>query len=149
MPRRRTHPVQSAILVLLTAAIFAVDAFTRLDTAIAVMYVVVLLLASPVWPRRYTLALGAACVLLTMGAYAVAHGLRAARDRFVGWADDGQRRSLGILRIRRKQFAHPADVIAMMMCDYNGTERKPALLQEAQHRLRVARVDDSSHTAIV
>ncbi len=78
MPRRRTHPVQSAILLLLTAAIFAVDAFTRLDTAIAVMYVVVLLLASPVWPRRYTLALGAACVLLTMGAYAVAHGLRVA-----------------------------------------------------------------------
>ena len=78
MPRRRTHPVQSAILLLLTAAIFAADAFTRLDTAIAVMYVVVLLLASPVWPRRYTLALGAACVLLTMGAYAVAHGLRVA-----------------------------------------------------------------------
>ena len=36
-----------------------------------------------------------------------------------------------------------------MMCDYNGTEREPAFLQEAQHRLRVARVDDSSHTAIV
>jgi PAS domain S-box-containing protein len=77
MPRRRNHPAQSAIL-LLTAAIFAIDAFTRLDTAIAVMYVVVLLLASPVWPRRYTLVLGAACVLLTMGAYVVAHGLHVA-----------------------------------------------------------------------
>jgi PAS domain S-box-containing protein len=78
MPRRRNHLAQSAILLLLTAAIFAVDAFTRLDTAIAVMYVVVLLLASPVWPRRYTLALGAACVLLTMGAYVIAHGPRVA-----------------------------------------------------------------------
>jgi PAS domain S-box-containing protein len=31
-----------------------------------------------VWPRRYTFALGAACGLLTMGAYVVAHGLHVA-----------------------------------------------------------------------
>lgn len=75
MPRRAGRPLQTAILLLLTAAIFAIDAFTRLNTAIAVMYVVVLLLASPVWPRRYTLALGAACVLLTLSGYLIEHGL--------------------------------------------------------------------------
>ena len=75
MPRRHTHPAQSAALILLTAIIFAIDAFTRLDTAIAVMYVVVLLMASPIWGRARMLALTAACMLLTMGAYAIAHGL--------------------------------------------------------------------------
>jgi len=75
MPRRQVHPAHTLALILLTFAIFAIDAFTRLDTAIAVMYIVVLMIASSLWPRRATLALGACCVLLTMGAYLIAHGL--------------------------------------------------------------------------
>lgn len=75
MRQRFRGPWQSAVLVLLTAAIFGVDAFTRLDTAIAVMYVVVILLASSIWPRRWMTLLGAACMLLTLGAYLFAHGL--------------------------------------------------------------------------
>jgi two-component system, LuxR family, sensor kinase FixL len=74
MPRRQGHPAQSALLILLTLSIFAVDAFTHLDTAIAVMYIVVLMMASSIWPRTATLALSVACVLLTMGAYLIAHG---------------------------------------------------------------------------
>jgi PAS domain S-box-containing protein len=75
MHRRAGRPAHTATLLLLTAAIFAIDAFTRLNTAIAVMYIVVLLLASPLWPRRSTLALGTACVLLTLAAYLIEHGL--------------------------------------------------------------------------
>lgn len=75
MPRRQGHPAQFTALILLTFAIFAVDAFTHLDTAIAVMYIVVLMLAASTWPRTATLALSVCCVLLTMGAYLIAHGL--------------------------------------------------------------------------
>jgi len=80
---------------------------------------------------------------------AFAYGLGAARDGFACRTDHRQRYPFGILRIRRDQFPHPADVIAVMMCDYNGTERQPALLEEAQHGLRVAWVHNSSHAAIV
>jgi two-component system sensor kinase FixL len=75
MRQRSRRPWQSAVLLILTAAIFGVDAFTRLDTAIAVMYVVVILLAASIWPRVWLSILGAACMLLTMGAYLFAHGL--------------------------------------------------------------------------
>jgi PAS domain S-box-containing protein len=75
MPQRFRRPWQSAVLVLLTAAIFGVDAFTRLDTAIAVMYVVVILLAAAIWPRQWMAPLGVACMLLTLCAYLLAHGL--------------------------------------------------------------------------
>ncbi|WP_296947785.1 sensor histidine kinase [uncultured Massilia sp.] len=78
MPRRQdqaARTAQSAALILLTVAIFAIDAFTRLDTAIAVMYIVVLMLASPIWSGRATRLLGAGCILLTLGAYLIAHGL--------------------------------------------------------------------------
>lgn len=74
MPRRQGHPAHTALLLLLTVAIFAIDAFTRLDTAIAVMYIVVLMLAASIWPRTAALALSVACVLLTMSAYLIAHG---------------------------------------------------------------------------
>lgn len=78
MPRRHVHPAQTFALILLTFAIFAIDAFTRLDTAIAVMYIVVLMIASSLWPRRATLALGTCCVVLTMTAYLISHGLHLA-----------------------------------------------------------------------
>jgi two-component system sensor kinase FixL len=65
---------QSASLVVLTVAIFAVDSFTRQDSAIAVMYVVVLMLASPLWSRTRMLALSGACMLLTLAGYLLEHG---------------------------------------------------------------------------
>jgi two-component system, LuxR family, sensor kinase FixL len=68
------HPWQSTALVILTAAIFVTDAFTHLDSAIAVMYVVVLMLASPLWSRARMLALSAACMALTLTAYLIEHG---------------------------------------------------------------------------
>ncbi len=80
---------------------------------------------------------------------ALLHGLSAAWNGFARWADHGQWRALGRLRVCRHQFTDPADMIAVMMCDYNGTEREPAFAQEAQYRLRIARIDDSGHAAIV
>jgi hypothetical protein len=80
---------------------------------------------------------------------ALAHGLGAAWNGFARRADHGQGRALGRLRVCHHEFTDPADVIAMMMCDYNGTEREPAFAQEAQYRLRIARIDDSGHAAIV
>lgn len=74
MSRHPGHPWQSAALVLLTAAIFAIDSFTHLDSAIAVMYVVVVLLASSLWGRGRMLALCAACIVLALGAYLIEHG---------------------------------------------------------------------------
>jgi signal transduction histidine kinase len=64
---------QPAAIVALTALIFAVDAFTRLDIAIAVLYVVVVVLAANVWRRRGVLATSAACLLLTAAAFLVSH----------------------------------------------------------------------------
>lgn len=60
-------------VVLLTLAIFAVDAFTALDIAIAVLYVVVVLFATRVWSRRGVLLTGAACATLTVGAFVLTH----------------------------------------------------------------------------
>lgn len=63
----------AAGVVLLTLAIFAIDAFTALDIAIAVLYVVVVLCATSVWSRRGVLLTGVACVTLTVGAFALTH----------------------------------------------------------------------------
>lgn len=66
--------------VALCLAIFAVDALTPLDVAIAVMYVAVVLLSVAVWPRRGVIAMTALCILLTLVAYAVSHGFGALND---------------------------------------------------------------------
>ena len=67
-------PLRSALLkaaiVLLAAAIFALDALTSMDSAIAVMYVVVVLATVHVWPRR-VLAVTAACLMLTLAAHLI------------------------------------------------------------------------------
>ncbi|WP_123070478.1 ATP-binding protein [Massilia aurea] len=65
--------LRAAGVVLLTLAIFAVDAFTALDIAIAVLYVVVVLCATSVWSRRGVLLTGVACAALTVGAFALTH----------------------------------------------------------------------------
>lgn len=74
MPQRFRRPWQSALLVLLTNAIFGVDAYTLLDTAIAVMYVVVILLAAAIWPPASLLLFGGICMLLTLTACFFSHG---------------------------------------------------------------------------
>jgi signal transduction histidine kinase len=74
MPSRPNRRLRTVALIAVTVAIFAIDAFTRLEMAIAVMYVVVVLLASPDWTRRGVLALSAVCALLTLTAAVIAHG---------------------------------------------------------------------------
>lgn len=59
-----------AAIVLLAATIFALDALTSMDSAIAVMYVVVVLATVHVWPRRILLVT-ALCLALTLTAHLV------------------------------------------------------------------------------
>lgn len=73
MVRMQGSRVLSLVLVGLTLAIFAVDALTPLDVAIAVMYVVVVLLSASVWRRRGVILTSAACLGLTLLAYAMSH----------------------------------------------------------------------------
>jgi PAS domain S-box-containing protein len=61
----------------LALAIFVVDAFTPLDMAVAVLYVVVVLVAGNVLDRRGLLLVAAGCLVLTVVAYFVGHGLTA------------------------------------------------------------------------
>ncbi|GGY11769.1 two-component sensor histidine kinase [Massilia dura] len=70
MPATLRVTLLKAAIVLLTAAIFALDAFTSMDSAIAVMYVVVVLATVHVWPRRI-LAVTALCLVLTLAAHMV------------------------------------------------------------------------------
>ena len=59
------------------SAIFAVDTFTLLDIAIAVLYVVVVLLAANVLQRRGVLLVSAGCLALTVSSFLLSHGLSA------------------------------------------------------------------------
>ena len=59
----------------LAVAIFLVDAITPLDIAVAVLYVVVVLIAANLLDRRGVLLVSAACLVLTVVAYLMAHGL--------------------------------------------------------------------------
>ncbi|WP_083444665.1 sensor histidine kinase [Herbaspirillum rhizosphaerae] len=65
-------PITAGIL---TVTIFAIDALTPLDIAIAVLYVVVVLLSVAAWPRRGVVAMTSLCIVLTVVAYATSHGL--------------------------------------------------------------------------
>jgi len=66
-------PLMSALLIFLTLLIFALDTFTPLDMAIAVMYVVVVLLSASMWRRRGVLLTSAVCMALTLVSYALTH----------------------------------------------------------------------------
>jgi PAS domain S-box-containing protein len=63
----------SALLICLTLLIFAVDTFTPLDMAVAVMYVVVVLLSASVWQRRGVLLVTGICMGLTVASYLLTH----------------------------------------------------------------------------
>jgi PAS domain S-box-containing protein len=62
---------------LLAAAIFAVDTFSPLQTAVAVFYVIVIHLAASASRRRYLVTTAIACVVLTIGSYLIVHGASA------------------------------------------------------------------------
>jgi PAS domain S-box-containing protein len=57
--------------------IFVVDTFTILDIAIAVLYVVVVLMAATFLPRRGVLVVASGCAALTVLGYLLSHGLSA------------------------------------------------------------------------
>jgi PAS domain S-box-containing protein len=63
----------SALLILLTLLIFAIDTFSPLDMAIAVMYVIVVLVSAGIWARRGVLLVTASCLALTVLSYALTH----------------------------------------------------------------------------
>lgn len=74
MPGTLRTVLLKPLIVLLTIAIFVVDAFTALDSAIAVMYVTVVLATVHAWPRR-VLAVTAMCMLLTVTAHLLTNAL--------------------------------------------------------------------------
>lgn len=63
-----------ALALLLALAVFSIDTFTSVHGAIAVLYVLVLLLAADSLSRRGLLLAGAACALLALLSLVVAHG---------------------------------------------------------------------------
>jgi two-component system, LuxR family, sensor kinase FixL len=59
---------------LLAIAIFAVDTFSPLQTAVAVFYVIVIHLAASASRREYLVITTIGCVVLTIGSYVIVHG---------------------------------------------------------------------------
>ncbi len=76
MPHKPSHLLSIATL-LFAVAIFLVDTFTPLDIAIAVLYVVVVLTAANLFERRGLLLVSGACLVLTVAAFVISHGLTA------------------------------------------------------------------------
>ena len=61
----------------IAVGIFLIDTITTLDIAIAVLYVVVVLMAANFLPRRGVLLVSSACLILTVLSYLLSHGLTA------------------------------------------------------------------------
>src|SRR5262245_32623819 len=59
---------------LLALAIFAVDTFSPLQTAVAVFYVIVIHLAASASRREYLVVTSIGCVVLTIASYVIVHG---------------------------------------------------------------------------
>jgi len=72
MLRLTPHPLLRPAIVLLAATIFSIDAFTPLDIAIAVLYVVVVLASVRAWPHRLS-TVTALCFVLTLVAYVISN----------------------------------------------------------------------------
>lgn len=70
----RPSPWLSIATVLFAGAIFAVDTFTPLDIAVAVLYVVVVLMAANLFQRRGLLLVSAGCLALTVTSFLTSHG---------------------------------------------------------------------------
>ena len=75
-------PIASPIVlplatIAITLAIFIVDTFTLLDIAIAVLYVLVVVMAADFLPSRGVVIVSSACAALAILAYLFSHGLSA------------------------------------------------------------------------
>jgi PAS domain S-box-containing protein len=68
-------PLALALAILLSAAIFIVDTFTALGFAIAVLYTLVVIVASSFLDRRGTLFVGGLCIALTIIGFFAGHTL--------------------------------------------------------------------------
>jgi PAS domain S-box-containing protein len=83
MERERRSPARSfaataflsLVAVGFATAIFAIDTFTPLGLAVAVLYVVVVLMAGRFLDRRGVFVVAAACVTLTIVSFLLQHGL--------------------------------------------------------------------------
>ena len=65
----------SVVAIAFATAIFAIDTFTPLGLAVAVLYVVVVLMAGRFLDRRGVFLVAVACVALTIISYLLQHGL--------------------------------------------------------------------------
>lgn len=74
LSRAAPSPVIPTVAVILGAVVFTVDTLTPLDTAIAVLYVAVVLLLADRLSRAGILALGGLCVALTLLSLVLVHG---------------------------------------------------------------------------
>jgi PAS domain S-box-containing protein len=74
-PLAQGIPIKASIAIAaaFAAVVFAVDAFVMLDSAIAVLYVAVVLISSSVLSGRGTIAVGVGCCLLTLAAFLIQH----------------------------------------------------------------------------
>ena len=80
---RSYAPLYPMAALLLAASIFGVDTFTSLDSAaIAVGYIVVVLISSSFFSRRSLLAVGVLCAILTLSSFAIVHGNAYESDPF-------------------------------------------------------------------
>jgi PAS domain S-box-containing protein len=70
----RSSLVKGATAILLTIAIFVVDALTSLGIAIAVLYALVILLSAAFLDRRGLITVAAACIAFTLVAFFAGHG---------------------------------------------------------------------------
>jgi PAS domain S-box-containing protein len=68
-----TGPASPLLAAAIAIAVFAIDTFTPLDIAIAVLYVVVVLLVAETLPRRGVLLVASGCVALTVTSFALTH----------------------------------------------------------------------------
>ena len=83
MERERRSPTRSfaataflsLVAIAFATAIFAIDTFTPLGLAVAVLYVVVVLMAGRFLDRRGVFLVAAACVTLTIVSFLLQHGL--------------------------------------------------------------------------
>src|SRR5689334_6415669 len=71
-PRRIRSRI--AIAAAIAAAIFTLDALTPLDIAVAVLYVVVILIVAPICSRRSMIAVCCALMSMTVIAFVMSHG---------------------------------------------------------------------------
>ena len=80
---RSYAPLYPMAALLLAATIFGVDTFSSLDSAaIAVSYVVVILISSNSFSRRGLVAVGVLCAILTLTSFAIVHGNAYESDPF-------------------------------------------------------------------